>query len=284
MPRSAWYTLGFAAAICLVCSILVTSAAVSLEEKQEVNKLLDKQKNVLIAAGLADSEETISAEEIHERFEAFEPVVVDLVEQEEDPAADFATIDQQKMSKDPDTSFEAPKNPAQIPRVSNKAVIYKLKNEDGGLKLLVLPVEGKGLWSTMYGFVAVSPDISTIEGLTFYQHGETPGLGGEVDNPRWKNLWPGRKIFDDAGDVAITVIKGSAGPPEENPYEVDGLSGATITSRGVTYLLQFWLGDNGFGPYLEQYRSGQTDDARNVADFLDPARTSSNPDHGRRSA
>jgi Na+-transporting NADH:ubiquinone oxidoreductase subunit C len=160
------------------------------------------------------------------------------------------------MSKDPATSYKPPKNLAQIQRVSNKAVIYKLKDDQGNLKLLVLPVEGKGLWSTMYGFVAVSPDIETIEGLTFYQHGETPGLGGEVDNPRWKNLWPGRRIFDDSGDVAIEVIKGSTGTPEENPYEVDGLSGATITSRGVTHMLHFWFGENGFGPYLDQYRNG----------------------------
>ena len=92
-------------------------------------------------------------------------------------------------------------------------------------------------------------------GITFYEHGETPGLGGEVDNPRWKSLWKGRKAFDDSGEVRIAVIKGQAGPPESDPYRVDGLSGATITSRGVTNLLAFWLGDAGFGEYLGHYRS-----------------------------
>jgi len=97
-------------------------------------------------------------------------------------------------------------------------------------------------------------DTTTIRGLTFYAHGETPGLGGEVDNPRWKALWPGRKAFDENWKPDIRVIKGQAGSPETDPHHVDGLSGATLTSRGVTNLLLFWLGDQGFGPYLQQFR------------------------------
>ena len=254
MQRSVWYTIGFAAIVCLICSILVTSSAVSLEKKQEVNKLLDKQRNVLQAAGLAKAGESLSAAEVQSRFAAFEPVVVDLRTGKEDPSASPDSVDQRRMTSDPDESRAVPKNSAQVSRVADKAVVYKLKDDQGNLKMLVLPVEGKGLWSTLYGYLAVGPHAEEIEGLTFYEHGETPGLGGEVDNPRWKALWPGRKIFDDTGKVAIHVIKGTAGPPEKDPYEVDGLSGATITSRGVTHLIQFWLGDQGFGPYLESYR------------------------------
>jgi len=120
--------------------------------------------------------------------------------------------------------------------------------------MVVLPVEGKGLWSTLYGFLALDKDVNTIKGLTFYQHGETPGLGGEVDNPKWKALWPGRKAFGDDGQPKIAVIKGQAGPVAEDPYQVDGLSGATITARGVSHLVQFWLGTHGFGPYLKQFK------------------------------
>ncbi len=118
--------------------------------------------------------------------------------------------------------------------------------------MLVLPVEGYGLWSTLYGFIALEADLTTIRGITFYQHGETPGLGGEVDNPNWKRKWVGRKAFGPEGEVKIHVVKGLAGPPSEDPYEVDGLSGATITSRGVSHLVQFWLGEQGFGPFLEK--------------------------------
>jgi Na+-transporting NADH:ubiquinone oxidoreductase subunit C len=120
--------------------------------------------------------------------------------------------------------------------------------------MVVIPVEGKGLWSTLYGFLALDKDVNTIKGLTFYQHAETPGLGGEVDNPKWKALWPGRKAFGDDGQPKIAVIKGQAGPVAEDPYQVDGLSGATITARGVSHLVQFWLGTNGFGPYLKQFK------------------------------
>ena len=127
--------------------------------------------------------------------------------------------------------------------------------QDGELKGLILPIEGYGLWGFLYGYLALEPDARTIRGITFYEHGETPGLGGEVDNPRWKALWPGRLAFDDRGKPAITVKKGIAGSVEDDPYQVDGLSGATITSRGVTNLVRFWLGDDGFGPYLDNYRS-----------------------------
>jgi len=125
--------------------------------------------------------------------------------------------------------------------------------ENGELQAMIFPIEGKGLWSTLYGYIALAPDANTVVGITFYDHGETPGLGGEVDNPRWKSLWPGRKVFDERGNPVIQVKKGSAGPPAKDPHQVDGLSGATLTSRGVTALVQFWLGENGYGPYLASY-------------------------------
>ena len=126
------------------------------------------------------------------------------------------------------------------------------------LEMVVIPVEGYGLWSTLYGFLALDKDTRTVRGLAYYEHGETPGLGGEVENPRWVALWPGRKVFDENGNVAIRVIKGAAGPPESDPYRVDGLSGATITSRGVTNMLAFWLGDDAYGPFLDQFRSARS--------------------------
>ena len=95
-------------------------------------------------------------------------------------------------------------------RLPNKAVVYQ-RVDDGDVLAIILPVEGKGLWSTLYGFIALAPDTRTIEGITFYEHGETPGLGGEVDNPSWKALWPGRKAFDEDWEPAIEVIKGLPG-------------------------------------------------------------------------
>jgi Na+-transporting NADH:ubiquinone oxidoreductase subunit C len=254
MQGSTSYNLGFAAAICVVCAIVVSSSAVSLKDRQGTNAALDMHRNVLVAAGLAAEDEELSAEETEERFARIRRVVINLETGGEAPDIDPATFDYRRAAADPATSRRAPENPSLVQRLANHAVVYRVENEAGALETLVLPVEGYGLWGTLHGFLALDADLTTIKGLTFYEHKETPGLGGEVDNPRWKALWKGRRAFDDQLNPEITVIKGSAGPPSQDPYRVDGLSGATMTSRGVTNLLHFWLGENGFGPYLERLR------------------------------
>ncbi len=257
MQHSVAYTLLFAAAVCVLCAILVSSSAVSLSELQQTNARLDKMKNVLMAAGLAEATERLSPEEIEERFRSIKAVAVELETGLPAPDIDTATYDQRKAAVDPTTSRIAPRNSAVIKRVPNHAVVYQVLNGTGDVQMLVLPIEGYGLWSTLYGFLALDADTKTIRGLTYYQHLETPGLGGEVDNPSWKALWPGRVALDEKGSPVISVIKGRAGSPKDDPHRVDGLSGATITSRGVTYMLQFWLGEPGFGPYLKRFRDSQ---------------------------
>lgn len=251
------YTIIFSIIVCSVCAVFVSGAAVLLADAQDLNKALDKKRNVLLAAGVLGADEEVSKDEILKRFERFQPVLVDLTTGKEVPSEDPGAFDQQKAKKNPDTSKQAPQNLAGIFRVPNQALVYKVKGDDGHVEMLVLPIEGYGLWSTLYGFLAVSTDTTTIKGLTYYQHGETPGLGGEVDNPRWKSLWVGRKAYDQGWQPKISVIKGAAGPVDQDPHHVDGLSGSTITSRGVTNMMQFWLGDHGFGPYLKNLREGK---------------------------
>jgi Na+-transporting NADH:ubiquinone oxidoreductase subunit C len=180
--------------------------------------------------------------------------VVDLESGEYDDSVDAATYDQRKAAKDPATSRAAPPNNAGISRLPSKALVYQ-RVADDQIQSLILPIEGKGLWSTLYGYIALAPDTTTIEGITFYEHGETPGLGGEVDNPNWKSLWVGRQAYDENWQPAVEVIKGLAGPVAEDPYRVDGISGATLTARGVSDLVRFWLGESGFEPYLEDFRA-----------------------------
>jgi len=133
-------------------------------------------------------------------------------------------------------------------------VIYKVL-DDGEISKLILPIYGKGLWSTMYGFIALDRDLCTIKGFTFYEHGETPGLGGEVDNPRWKKSWLGKQAFDENGNCRIHVIKGKVDMNDTNAiYKVDGLSGSTLTTRGVDQTVRFWLGDWGYKPFLDKMR------------------------------
>lgn len=261
--NDAKYIVGFVASVCLVCSLLVSGAASMLKPRQEMNALLAKQKKVLAISGLMQPKEKLSAEAVQDLFEArIEIRIVELESGEyaEEGLLDPETYDQLKALNDPEISRAADKNPAGVARVPLYATVYALINEEKTEDLMyVLPIEGKGLWSTLYGFLALDKDLVTIQGITFYQHGETPGLGAEIENPLWQAKWPGRKAFDENWEPAIRVIKGPAPSYEEAPHEVDGLSGATITSNGVTFLLQYWLGDEGFGPYLANLRAPRSD-------------------------
>ncbi len=249
------YILLFATAICIVCGILVSSFAVSLEPRQDENAALDKQKRVLEAVGLLQPGERVTPEEVAERFEPIKPVIIDLATGEPQADADPATFDQQRRARNPSTSVEMPKNKASVKRIPDQVLLFEVRSDGGELDMVVLPIEGLGLWGTLYGFLALDADATTVRGITYYQHKETPGLGGEVDNPRWKAGWQGRRAFDADGEFQLAVIKGQAASAEEDPFRVDGLSGATITSNGVTNMLDFWLGENGFEPYLARIRA-----------------------------
>jgi Na+-transporting NADH:ubiquinone oxidoreductase subunit C len=259
MQRSVGYIIMFATLICVVCAVLVSSAAVGLKDRQVENQVLDKQLNILRASGLASPTEELSREEIQSRFATIKPVVVDLQTGNvvEDAPINVGTYSEPKAAASPDLGYVAPPNRAGIPRLAKYQVVYHVVDDNGSVTMVVIPIKGYGLWSTLYGFLALDRDTTTIRGITYFQHGETPGLGGEVDNPGWKSLWSGRKAYDENWAPAITVIKGQAGPASSDPYRVDGLSGATITSRGVSNMMEFWLGDNGLGPYLKAFRERQ---------------------------
>lgn len=243
-------TVMVALALCVVCSLVVSTAAVMLKPMQDFNKELDRQSNILAAAGLLDASASVE-----EQFKQVQVKVVDLRTGKYTDDVDATTYDQSKAVKDPDLSeaLTAQQDIAKISRRENYALVYLVK-KDGQLDKVILPIRGAGLWSTLYGFVALESDTNTVAGLGFYSHGETPGLGGEVDNPRWKALWPGKQVYQ-GGEVAIGLVKGTAAAGAVN--DIDGLSGSTLTSRGVTNLVQFWLGENGFQPYLNNLKAGE---------------------------
>ncbi len=234
--------------LCLVCSLLVSTAAVYLRPLQEINKTLDMKKNILDVAGLLAPGTDINAA-FADRIEVR---IVDLDSGEFTDAVDAATYDQRAASNDSALSAPVPREDdvASINRRANYASVYLLKEGDE-LKQIILPVHGYGLWSTLYGFLALDPDFNTVAGIKFYSHGETPGLGGEVDNPDWQANWLGKKLLDADGNVKLRVIKGSVRPGNaDEQYQIDGLSGATLTGNGVSNMLKYWLGGNGFGPFL----------------------------------
>ncbi|MBX2850047.1 MAG: Na(+)-translocating NADH-quinone reductase subunit C [Acidiferrobacterales bacterium] len=244
-------TIGVAVLLCLVCSIIVSTAAVKLKPTQVANQLLDKKRNILTVAGIADSSKTID-----ELFEQVETKIIDIATGEYTDALDPETYDQLSASKDPDMSARLTKDQdlAQIGTRANYANVYLVRDGDA-ISKIVMPVKGYGLWSTLYGFIALESDAQTVSGITFYDHKETPGLGGEIDNPKWQATWSGKQLADQQGEIALAVIKGTVGPNTSDPeYKIDGLAGATLTSNGVTNLVKFWMGENGFGPYLKRYR------------------------------
>lgn len=241
-------TLLVALVLCLVCAIVVSTAAVGLRDKQQMNKELDKKTNILAAAGLL--QDGVSVEE---QFAKVTTKIVDLATGKYTDAVDPAVYDQRKASKDSSLSIElsSEQDIAKISRQAKYATVYLIEGESG-LEQIILPIKGYGLWSTLYGFIALQSDLNTVAGLGFYEQAETPGLGGEVDNPNWKALWVGKEVYQN-GKAVITVVKG----PATTNYEVDGLSGATLTARGVDNLIKFWMGNDGFEPFLTNLRAGE---------------------------
>ena len=247
-------TITVAAILCIVCSVFVSTASVKLRPIQKKNKLLDLKKNILIAADMYQD-----GVDIENEFKKIDARLVDLATGEY-VEGDVTSFDQRKSAKDPKTNLMIPSEQdfADIKMRSKVAPVYLVKADDGSLKSLVVPMHGLGLWSIMYGFLAIDGDLNTVKGITFYEHGETPGLGGEVDNPKWKGIWPGKLLNNKNGELALTVIKGTV-VTANNPnaqHQVDGMAGATITSRGVANMVQYWLGDTGFGKYFDKLAAG----------------------------
>lgn len=255
---SIFKVFGVAAAICIVCSVLVSLTATSLKAKQKENMLLDKQVNVLKAAGLVDLTAKPSAAQVKDLYGKIEPVVVDTKTGETIADIDPAGVDIERQLKDPagSSDIDAKADIAGIKRIPNQSVIYLVKDDAGKVDSVVLPVYGRGLWSTLYGFLALNGDFATVKNLTFYQHGETPGLGGEVQNPTKMAKWQGKTAYGDNGKPAVHFKKGTVAADDPNAqYEVDGFSGATLTCNGVNNTVSYWLGENGFGKLLAKLKA-----------------------------
>ncbi|HSN73390.1 MAG TPA: Na(+)-translocating NADH-quinone reductase subunit C [Steroidobacteraceae bacterium] len=237
-----------AVVLCLVCSILVSAAAVLLKPIQERNALVRRQQQILEVAGIYTQ-----GRPIPEQFEQVDVRMVDLATGEFVDSENPMAFDIRSVARNPDRSvaISTGEDIANIRRRPTQMPVY-LVEQDGELVTVVLPVYGYGLWSTMYAYIALESDVQTIRGLTFYSHQETPGLGGEIDNPRWLAQWPGKVVTDPAGEVLLKVAKAAAPGDEES--HIDAIAGATLTSRGVEQLVRYWLGEQGFGPFLEQLR------------------------------
>ena len=253
--QSTTRTLFVALIVSLVSSVFVAGSAVILKPIQLENRQIDRQRNILSIAGIGAP--NLSSREVKDLFaSSIKARVVDMQTGEYSDKFDPLVFDPLKAARDPSLSAAIPlaQDIALIKRRERYATVYMVE-QGGKMESLILPVRGYGLWSTLHGFMAIKSDLKTVVGFGFYQHAETPGLGGEVDNPKWKALWPGKVLFDTSGKPAIRLVKGNVDPSNPNAaYQVDALAGSTLTSNGVDRLLQFWLGEQGFGPYLAKLR------------------------------
>ena len=252
MNESIVKTIGVAFVICLICSLVVSISAVSLRDLQKENKLNDKRIKILQVADIYDPSISIA-----EQFSELESKFIDFntgLMMDEYNNFSIDEYDQIVVTKDPNLSSKVPSSEdiAIIKNRENVGKIYILRDEVGTIDKLVLPIRGYGLWGTLYGYISIEEDFNTVSGIEFYDHKETPGLGAEVDNPKWKAQWKGKKIYKD-NKVNLAVIKGKVEAGDsESTYKIDGLSGATITSRGVTNMVAYWFGESGYSSLLRE--------------------------------
>ena len=241
---------GVAILVALVSSILVSITSVALKPMQEAHLAAEREARM---ARMIDTLPGMRAVMEELGVDGLETRLVDLSAGTFANAADPAEFDLQAATSDPEQSVAIPSelDVARLGRRANLAPVYLLERE-GDLLLVVLPVSGSGYQSTLRAMLALNADLRTVAALTVTEQGETPGLGARVETPEWQALWPGKEIADETGQIVISVVRGQG----TGPYEVDGISGATLTSNGVTNMLRYWLGDHGFGPFLENLRGG----------------------------
>ncbi len=218
-PKGDGFVVGFAAAICLVCSLLLSATASSLRERQDFNVELDRKMNVLKAFGV----------DIHPGGKSL-------------PVAQVATYFEQNISElildgatgQPIEGLSSSQVPPKEFAARTKLPLYVWK-EGGVVTKYAFPVSGKGLWSTIYGYLALEKDLATVVGVTFYRHGETPGLGGECEKPWFQDNFRGKKVFAEGARQRFEVVKGKVSDryPQGNDHAVDGISGATLTGNGI---------------------------------------------------
>ena len=252
MNESITKTIGVAFAVCLICSLVVSTSAVSLRDLQKENKLNDKRIKILQVADIYNPDQSIS-----EQFSQLESKFLDFntgMIMSEFNNYNIDEYDQILVTKDPTLSSKIPQSEdiAIIKNRENVGKIYFLRDQMGKIDKLILPIRGYGLWGTLYGYISIEDDFNTVSGIEFYEHKETPGLGAEVDNPKWKSQWKGKKIYQ-GNQVTLEVIKGKVEKGDkEAVYKVDGLSGATITSRGVTNMVAYWFSESGYSNLFKE--------------------------------
>jgi len=238
--------------VALVCSILVSVAAITLKPKQLRNQLVERSRNIISLTGLVPTGAALSDDQILAAVEQLDIRVVNIDTGEFDASIDPAEFDARAVVNDPELSIAIPPadDVAKLGRRTRHAVVY-LVWDDNELSRVILPIHGQGMWSTLYGYLALEADLNTIAAVSFYEQTETAGLGDQIQRPDWQEQWQGRELLDSGGSLRFRV---AAGVVEDGSaaarYQVDGLTGATVTANAVTQLVAYWFGTNGYANFL----------------------------------
>lgn len=240
---------GVAFLTALFSAIMVSVASVSLKPLQDAHLEAERAARMEQMLDTLPGMRDVMAEL---GVDALETRLLDLESGTFVDGADAAAFDLPTAETDPEQSVAIPPDAdiAGIGRRATLAPVYLLER-DGDVLLVVLPVRGKGYQSTLRATLALQADLNTIAALTITEQAETPGLGARSQDPEWQNLWAGKEIADEGGQIVISVVRGAA----SGPHQVDGISGATVTSNGVANMLRYWLGDHGYGPFLDRLRA-----------------------------
>ena len=244
-------TLGVTFVVAAVCAALVSSAAVLLRPLQEAQRTAQQQGRLdEVVTAMTD----VGTDAAPLGADKMETLIVDLASGLKAPGVDPATFNMRAAAAGAATSTAIPadQDVARIGRRPKLARIHVLRNGQQ-LELVVLPIYGSGYQSTIHAYLALRGDLKTVASLKIVEQGETPGLGAKIEEAAWQQLWPGKQISDDSGQLRLTVVREGA----SSVYEVDGITGATRTGRGINNMLKFWLGDGGYGPVLENLRDGK---------------------------
>lgn len=215
-------TFLFSSGMVIVIAIMLSTAAIALGPYQARNTRIEKMENILSSVGINGTSE--EAESNFSRYISSQ-VVLDIKGEPVNGGTSAFDIDLKKeLDKEKTGNKDKELFPLFIAKKGNK-------------EYYIIPVRGKGLWGPIWGFIALEEDMNTVYGVSFGHKSETPGLGAEIDTEKFQEKFKGKKILDDEGGfVSVKVLKGSAG--STNPHGVDAVSGATITSDGVTEMLQ----------------------------------------------
>jgi Na+-transporting NADH:ubiquinone oxidoreductase subunit C len=242
--------------VVLITSSLVSVSVVILRPIQVSRQLLDRNRNILQMTGFLADASGLSDAELFRIYETVDARTVDLDAAWFEPNISPHGLDQRRAANDPVLSAEiSPEfDSARLGRRSRHVPVYLVWGE-GGFQRIILPIHGSGMWSTLYGYIALQADLNTIADIMFYEQNETPGLGDQVAQPGWLAKWRGRKIYDESGRFRFAVAGGMVEPGSSAArYEVDAITGATVTGDAVTGLMRYWFGPHGYGPFLERIR------------------------------